>query len=120
LFIGTLLRAAKREFKQYWKSDLPINDRTGLVGEFLSQPSGHEKYRWVNWDLRSTDASTIFINVGLWKDAEAFHLQIGQYFNPQGGKLGFEYELRERALLSPACWRMGSWVLPGRDSDGVL
>ena len=115
-----IVKGREEEFKQYWKSGLPVNDRTGLVGEFLSQPSGHEKYDWVTWDLRSTDVSTIFINVGLWKDAEAFHLQIGQYFNPQKGKLDFEYELRKRALLSPTCWRMGDWILPRHDSGGVL
>ena len=52
---------AKRAFHIF----RPVNDRTGLVGEFLSQPTGHEKYDWVTWDLRSTGTSTIFINVGL-------------------------------------------------------
>jgi hypothetical protein len=110
----------EKKFKQHWKTGLPVNDRTGLVGEFLSRPTGHEKYDWVNWDLRGTDEYTVFINVGLWADAEAFHKQIGQYFNPAGGKLEFEYELRRRALLTPDCWRMGDWRLPVHDSGGVL
>jgi hypothetical protein len=27
-------------------------------------------------------------------------------------------KLRRRALLSPACWRMGDWALPIHDSGG--
>ena len=42
-----IVKGREEEFKQYWKSGLPVNDRTGLVGEFLSQPSGHGKYDWV-------------------------------------------------------------------------
>jgi len=66
------------------------------------------------------DEATRFINVGLWADAEAFHDQIGKYFNPAGGLLPFEFKLRLRALISPDCWRMGGWTLPTSDSEGVL
>jgi hypothetical protein len=106
----------EQEFLEHWKIGLPVNDRRGLVGEFLSQPSGHEKYEWVTWDLRSTETCQTFINVGLWPDAAAFHEQIGRYFNPTGGKFPFEFELRKRALLTPKSWRMGDWKLPIHDS----
>ena len=115
-----ILRGREDEFKTYWRSGLPVDDRTGLIGEFLSEPTGHEKYDWVTWDLRGTNEFTVFINVGLWFDAGTFHEQIGKYFNSEKGKLAFEYELRRRALLSPSCWRMGDAGLPVHDSGGVL
>ncbi len=90
-----------------------------MVGEFLSEPTGHELYEWITWDLRAANAKK-FINVGLWADADAFHDQIGRYFNPTAGKMPFEVELRRRALLTPAGWRMGNWHLPDHDSEGVL
>lgn len=120
VFVDWLIKKGQEsEFKSHWRSALPVNDRSMMVGEFLSEPTGHEKFPWVTWDLRDNDA-TRFINVGLWSNAEAFHEQIGRYFNPAGGLLPFEFELRRRALLTPACWRMGDWALPIHDSGGVL
>jgi hypothetical protein len=110
-----IFKGQEEQFKQHWRTGLPVNDRSGLVGEFLSEPTGHEKYDWVTWDLRGTSEFTVFINVGLWADANTFHEQIGKYFNLAKGKLQFEYELRTRALLTPTCWRMGDWRLPIHD-----
>ena len=114
-----IIKGAEPDFKKYWKEAVPVEDRSLMVGEFLSEPTGHEKFPWVTEDLRNVDASR-FINVGLWASAEAFHQQIARYFDPAAGKLSFEFKLRRRALLSPACWRVGDWRLPIRDSDGVL
>ncbi|WP_372623380.1 hypothetical protein [Falsiroseomonas sp.] len=108
------------DFLAYWRSALPIEDRSRMVGEFLSEPDGHGEFPWVTWDLRSQAGVTRFINVGLWADAEAFHDQVGRYFKPEGRKLPFEEELRRRALLKPRAWRMGDWRLPIHDSGGVL
>jgi len=114
-----IIKGAEPDFKKYWKEAGPVEDRSLMVGEFLSEPTGHEKFPWVTEDLRNEDASR-FINVGLWASAEAFHKQIARYFDPAAGKRSFEFELRRRALLTPACWRVGDWRLPIRDSDGVL
>ena len=114
-----IIKGMENDFKSYWRSALPIEDRSLMIGEFLSEPTGHEKFDWVTWDLRNEDASR-FINVGSWASAEAYHDQVGRYFNPEKGKLPFEFRLRQRALLSPACWRMGDWKLPIHDSGGVL
>ena len=35
-------KGCEEAFKTHWRSGLPVNDRSGLVGEFLSQPTGHE------------------------------------------------------------------------------
>jgi hypothetical protein len=114
-----IIKGAEPDFKTYWKEAVPVEDRSLMVGEFLSEPTGHEKFPWVTEDLRNEDASR-FINVGLWASAEAFHGQIGRYFDPAAGKRSFEFELRRRALLTPACWRMGDWRLPIQDSGGVI
>ena len=42
-----ILNGQEEEFKRYWRSALPVGDRSGLIGEFLSEPTGHEKYDWV-------------------------------------------------------------------------
>jgi hypothetical protein len=114
-----IIKGAEPDFKKYWKEALPVEDRSLMVGEFLSEPDGHEKFPWVTEDLRDGDSSR-FINVGLWASAEAFHKQIARYFDPAAGKRSFEFELRRRALLTPACWRMGDWRLPIHDSGGVI
>lgn len=115
-----IIKGQENAFKDHWKVALPIQDRSRMVGEFLSEPTGHEHFPWITWDLRSQDGVTRFINVGLWADAQAFDDQAGKYFNPSNGILPFEFELRRRALLTPRCWRMGAWELPVHDSGGVL
>lgn len=115
-----IIPGRETEFQQYWKSGLPVTDRTGLVGEFLCELTGDEQYDWVTWNMRSSEDCSTFINVALWRDAETFHEQIGKYFNPARGTVDFELELRKRALLTPRCWRMGDWKLPIHDSGGVI
>jgi len=56
-------------FKARSKSALPVQDRSLMVGEFLSEPTGHETFPWVTWDLRNPDASR-FINLVLRASAE--------------------------------------------------
>jgi len=114
-------KETEEAFKKFWRSGLPVNDRSKMVGEFLSAvTSQSSEYPWITWNLADSDKYTRFVNVGLWADAAAFHGQIGQYFNPENGKMDFEFELRKRSLLSPECWRMGDWPLPKHDSGGVL
>jgi len=108
------------EFKEKWKRGLPVNDRSGLLGEFLRKITKDGKYEWITWDLQGDEKYTPFINVGLWADAETFQEQIGQYFEQKSDKEEFEFEIRSRALLTPDCWRMGDWKLPIHDSGGVL
>jgi hypothetical protein len=109
------------EFKDYWKTKVPVQDRTQLVGEFLSSVNAKtEEFPWVTWNSNKDSSFSHFINVALWANVGAFHRQIGKYFDPAKGKLDFEFELRRRSLLSPECWRMGDWNLPKHDSGGVL
>jgi hypothetical protein len=123
VFVDWLIMAcAKTAFLDYWKAELPIEDRSKMIGEFLSEPSDCKAFPWIKWDLHGEVEHGVirFVNVGLWADAEAFHEQVGRYFDPDKGKLNFEHKLRRRALLKPKCWRMGDWKLPIHDSGGVV
>ena len=116
-----IIRGKENEFKQNWRAALTVDDRSRMIGEFLSSISKGDEYPWITWDLSEDRDYTRFINVGLWADAEAFQEQIGKYFDPADGtKKPYEFEVRRRALLSPECWRMGDWNLPFHDSGGVL
>lgn len=115
-----IISGREEEFKAKWRSGLPVNDRSKMIGEFLSSVSRSDRYPWITWGLAEDGRYSRFINVGLWSDADAFHDEIGRYFNPEGGKMDFEFEVRTRALLTPECWRMGDWKLPIHDSGGVL
>ena len=115
-----IVAGMEADFLSHWRSALPVDDRSHMIGEFLSEPNVHGDFPWVTWDLRPTEGVTRFINVGLWADAEAFHDQVGRYFKSAGEKYPFEYELRRRALLAPRAWRMGDWRLPIHDSGGVI
>ena len=110
----------EKEFKRYWREDSCVADRSRMVGEFLSSISEVGDYPWITWDLSKDGDYTRFINVGLWADANAYEEQIRNYFNPNGEKKPFEFKIRQRALLSPKCWRMGDFQLATDDSDGVL
>ena len=37
-----IIKGREPEFKQHWRSALPVQDRAQMVGEFLSEPTGHE------------------------------------------------------------------------------
>jgi hypothetical protein len=114
-------RGEEDRFRQYWRSEVPINDRSELVGEFLSAVTcKSEAYPWITWFAEGNSDYSHFINVAMWSNADAFHRQIGKYFDPASGPKDFEFELRRRSLLSPECWRMGDFTLPKHDSGGVL
>ena len=109
-------------FLGFWKQEAAVQDRKGLVGEFLSEIGSRERYDYITWDFEKPegDAYKIFVNVATWADADAFQEQIGQYFNDNKPLMDFEAERRVRTVLEPACWRIGDASLPKHDSDGVL
>ena len=69
------------EFLTYWKQRAVIQDRSGLIGEFLSEAHSTAEFDWITWDVTEgrSDCRS-FINVGLWSDAMAFQDQIAKYF----------------------------------------
>ena len=116
-------------FQKYWKEVAAIEDRTGLIGEFLCEAESFGARKWITWNLGpaisendgADDKETFraFINVGLWKNADTFNRQVGRYFNDTDPPKDFEQKRRLRVLLNPKAWRMGDFKLPIHDSGGV-
>ena len=108
------------DFLTFWKTEACIKDRSGLVGEFLSEVQSERDCEWINWKLTACDGKyRSFINVGIWSDKEAFCEQVMKYFSKPGEKKRFEYEPRKRVVLTSECWRVGHSVLPCHDSEGT-
>ena len=109
------------KFLQFWRQSAVVDDRRGLVGEFLTEAHSTSEYTWITWQLTGCEGKyRSFINVGYWNSAEEFHAQIGKYFEAHTGPKDFEAEPRTRVALKPKCWRMGDSNLPIHDSGGVL
>ena len=114
------------EFLDYWRAAGTIRDRTGLVGEFLSEvvPAGPAVMPWITWllpepDAVSSGAARHFVNVGLWSNEAAFLKQVAGDFGDDAPMRPFELRRRRRLLLRPECWRVGAAPVPRGDSDGV-
>ena len=103
-------KGQEQQFLDYWSTRLPISDRSGLIGEFLSGIESREQYPWINWDLH--DQWTTFVNVGLWRAGADFEEQIGRYIDDTRPPLAFEAERRRRVFVAPQRWRMGKTDLP--------
>lgn len=102
------------DFLNYWATRSTIPNRSGLVGEFLSEVDSQP---WINWKLE--EGYTTYYNVGIWRDAPAFQDQIGKYIDNNRPPLEFEAAKRARMFLAPERWRIGAASLPASDPDGV-
>lgn len=109
------------KFLKYWRTKVVVQDRKGLIGEFLSEACHTSEFSWITWDLTGCEGVyRSFINVGMWDNAEDFREQIGKYFEGKAQPKDFEYEMRTRTVLRPTCWRIGDSSLPLHDSGGTL
>ena len=109
------------EFLKFWRRKAIVEDRRGLIGEFLSEGHSTAEFGWITWPLTSCEGEyRSFVNVGYWNSGEEFQSQVGKYFDSSTGKKDFEAEPRLRTALKPKCWRMGDSKLPLHDSGGVL
>jgi hypothetical protein len=110
------------KFKKTWVELMEPRIKTGLYREFFSKPidSVDEKYHTL--DLESKHYTT-YINIGFWKDVEAFNEAIGNFIlgrkphdkDPQKQFMeifDFEYKLRERIVVTVEESRAGEWDLP--------
>jgi hypothetical protein len=109
------------EFLKYWATKSVVDDRSGLIAEFMTTPESKDKFPWIQWssvDTASADYST-FYNIGIWKKADDFVGQIGKYIDINRPSLPFEADKRHRVLLTPQEWRIGMSALPAKDAEGV-
>lgn len=110
------------QFHEFWSREARVQDRLGLVGEFLSEVGSKDEYPYITWSLDGHGAppGEVYVNVGIWSDADAFRDQIARYFNDNGPIRAFEAARRIRAVLVPRWWRIGEASLPAGDSGGVV
>ena len=113
-----IIKGQENLFMDYWSRREVIDDRSGLIGEFLSRVEDRATFSWITCDL-SPDW-TCFVNVGLWRDADAFQAQIGWRLDDKRPKLPFEFERRRRTFLGPQRWRFGDSELPVTEHEMVL
>ena len=121
IILWRIKKDKKEEFIRKWREEFVVNDRTNLIGEFLSVPIHTEdpRLRTLKLDEIGTPSSekVILINVGLWASIEDFDKQVTKYIRTNDEeKRDFEYEVRQRALLDPIAWRLGDAALPKRDT----
>lgn len=108
----------EQQFLEYWSTQARVEDRSGLVSEFLSSVADRERLGWINWS-NLDPRWTSFFNVGLWRDEASFQGQIGRFIDNSRPPLAFEAERRERVFLQPQRWRVGTTGLPAADPAGV-
>ena len=108
-------------FRRFWSQEAQVQDRLGLVAEFLSEVGAKDEYPYITWTLddQGGEASQVYVNVGIWTDSDAFQEQIARYFNDDGPIRDFEAARRVRTVLVPKWWRIGDATLPTDDSRGV-
>ena len=74
------------KFLKFWRKSAVVEDRRGLIGEFLSEALSTAEYSWITWQLTGCEGKyRSFINVGYWNSAAEFHAQIGKYFETSAG-----------------------------------
>ena len=109
------------EFLEFWKTAAIVDDRSGLIGEFLCEGHSTTEFDWITWPLAGCEGRyRSFVNVGFWNSGEEFQAQVERYFDSATGPKEFEAEPRLRTALKPGCWRIGESRLPLHDSGGVL
>ena len=104
-------------FLDYWSRRETIDDRSGLIGEFLSRVEDRAQFPWMTCELSSD--WTCFVNVGLWRDADAFQAEIGWRLDDKRPKMSFEHERRRRTFLGPERWRFGGTAMPMAEHELV-
>lgn len=110
-------KGREAEFLDYWSTRATIEDRTGLVGEFLSRVEDQNQFPWMVWNL--DPAWTTFVNVGFWRNGADFQQQIGRFIDTSRPPLAFEADKRRRVLVAPERWRIGATPLIASDHPGV-
>jgi hypothetical protein len=108
-----------RDFFHYWGSTLEINDRSQLVGEFLSEPLSRTATGFPCEVFGQSNDYASYFNIGMWATIEDFRRSVIEPFvgkNP--ATQPFEYEYRQRMVIEPKRWRLGNALLPDADSLG--
>ncbi len=109
---------AIRQFLDHWRDTLTVEERSHLVGEYLSQPLSMEEAQFPCAVLNTPVSPNYqsYFNVGIWADIESFRKEIIlPYVTKKPKTEPFEYAFRERMVLSAQSWRVGNHELPWPD-----
>ena len=109
-------KGREQAFLDYWSKQATVRDRSGLVGEFLSQAESGDKFPWTAWEV--DPRWTTFVNVGIWRSGNDFEQQIGRYID-QSRPLDFEAAPRRRLFVMPERWRIGASQVVAMDHPEV-
>ncbi len=109
------------EFLRHWRENNQIEDRSGLIAEFLSDSLKPSDLPFITWHLDEQSLGNFrsYVTVGIWADADAFAKQIAQYFTDDKPMLPFEQFRRRRVVFKPVEWRIGHSAMPVGDTPGV-
>lgn len=109
------------EFLRHWRENNRIDDRSGLIAEFLSDSLKPSDLPFITWHLDEQSLGNFrsYVTVGIWADGDAFAEQIAQYFNDDKPMLPFEQFRRRRVVFRPVEWRIGDAAMPEEDTPGV-
>lgn len=110
-------KGQENEFLDYWATRSTIPDRSGLMAEFLHRVESKDQFPWMVWEF--SENWTTFVNVGLWREGEDFHQQIGRFIDNSKPPLTFEADRRRRVFLAPQLWRVGNTPMLSADHPQV-
>jgi hypothetical protein len=110
-------KGSEQAFLDYWSTRATIEDRSGLVAEFLSKVEDQNQFPWMVWNLDPN--WTTYVNVGIWRAGADFQQQIGRFIDNSRPPLEFEADRRRRVLVAPERWRIGGTPLLGKDHPDV-
>ena len=110
-------KGSEQQFLDYWSTRATIEDRSGLVAEFLSKVEDQNQFPWMVWGLDPN--WTTYVNVGIWRAGADFQQQIGRFIDNSRPPLEFEADRRRRVLVAPERWRIGGTPLLAKDHPAV-
>ena len=108
----------RQAFFKHWAETLEIDDRTGLVGEFLSRPLSADEAgpEFSVLGAHPSDEYELYFNVAIWDTLDAFRAQvIDKYVSGDPADKPFLFEPPRRMALSREQWRVGDAQLPAGD-----
>jgi len=111
---------AEAAFLDYWKKSA-ISDPTSFGGEFLSAPCPANTLPFRVDDLTFGHGildCRHFVNVGLWKNMESFHAQVGSKMKDHLPIESFEADRRTRTVLEVREEHLGKWRIPTQEERG--
>ena len=130
-----ILRGSEDKFLHDWQTKFKVNQKPGLIGEFLSEVKDASFYEKITWEIGPgedenkknwrTSSFSSYVNVGFWMDKKLFDNAVGHNMpiDPSDPDQWQDYAAapRRRAVLKPAAWRIGPLArFPLQSSNGVI